>query len=305
VVKLGGSQNNFFTVAELLSRQGYDTSFIYGGEAHFDNMKRFFSSNGFGRIIEEKDYQEPVFKGSWGVSDEDLFTKAHETFSELSSQNKPFFSLVFTSSNHSPFEFPENRIKLADLPKNTVANAVKYADFALGEYIAKAKSSPYWKDTVFLVIADHSDRVYGSELVPINKFRIPGLILGKGIVPKTISRVTSQIDMLPTLLSFINVDASHPAIGIDLTREDINQIPGRAIMQFGNTQAYMEENRVIIFQRERDPLQFNYFGEKLTESEVDPILERRALAYSLWPLRTYKEKSYRLPSKNNVPLNSN
>lgn len=297
VVKLGGSQTNFFTLAQLLLQQGYDTSFIYGGEAHFDNMKRFFSNNGFERIIEEKDYTNPVFTGSWGVSDEDLFNKAHETFSELASKQQPFFSLVFTSTNHSPFEFPNDRITHLGSPKNTVANAVKYADFALGEFILKAKTSDYWKDTVFLVIADHSDRVYGSELVPINKFRIPGLILGGDIKSQKIDRISSQIDMLPTLLSLMNVQTTHPAIGIDLTREDLDLIPGRAIMQFANTQAYMEEERVIVFQREKDPLQFTYQEKSLIPSTIDPELERRALAYSLWPQRAYKEKSYRLPQK--------
>lgn len=295
VVKLGGSQNNFFTIAELLSREGFDTSFIYGGEAHFDNMRRFFVNNGFKRIIEEKDYQNPAFKGSWGVSDEDLFNKAHETFSQLSEENTPFFSLVFTSSNHPPFEYPEDRITLAEYPPNTVSNAVKYADYALGNYIETAKRSSYWKDTVFLIIADHSDRVYGNELVPINKFRIPGLILGENIPAKEISRVSSQIDMLPTMLSMIGVESAHPAIGIDLTREDIDSIPGRAIMQFSNTQAYMEDDKVVIFQPDHSPEQFNYVNERLVKSESEPTLVKRALAHSLWPVKAYTSKSYHLP----------
>ena len=111
VVKLGKSQTGFFTIAQLLAGRGYDTSFIYGGEAHFDNMKRFFANNGFATIIEEKDYVNPVFSGSWGVSDEDLFNKAHEIFKAYP-RDQPFFSLVFTSSNHSPFDFPDGRIAI-------------------------------------------------------------------------------------------------------------------------------------------------------------------------------------------------
>ena len=294
VVKLGGSQNNFFTIAQLLSQQGYDTSFIYGGEAHFDNMKRFFSNNGFTNIIEEKDYVNPSFVGSWGVSDEDLLQKAHTSFSELSTSSKPFFSLVFTSSNHSPFEFPDGKIELAEQPKNTVANAVKYADFALGDFIAKAKKSPYWDSTVFLIIADHSDRVYGSELVPINKFRIPGLILGGGIEPQLVKKVTSQIDMLPTMLSLIGVETYHPAVGRDLTRPEMQDVPGRAIMQFANNFAYMEEERVVILQPDREPLQFVYQDNHLIPTHIDPELFQTALAHSIWPVRAYQDKSYRL-----------
>lgn len=297
VVKLGGSQYGFFTIADLLSKHGYDTSFIYGGEAHFDNMKRFFTNNGFSQIVEEKDYDSPTFSGSWGVSDEDLFAKAHTLFTAKSKQKKPFFSLIFTSSNHSPFEFPSNRIDLYEQPKATVANAVKYADFALGAYIEQAKQSTYWQDTVFLIIADHSDRVHGAELVPVDKFRIPGLILNAGTSPKEIDRVCSQIDMLPTLLSLIGIESNHPAIGIDLNRSDLKNIPGRAIMQYNDTFAYMEENEVVILRKNQAPKDFLYEQGKLAPTLFDDTsLRRRAIAHAIWPITTYFHKNYRLPT---------
>ncbi|HEX5057573.1 MAG TPA: LTA synthase family protein, partial [Gammaproteobacteria bacterium] len=157
VVKLGKSQNNFFTLASLLDRYGYDCSFIYGGESQFDNMRRFFMNNGFKSVVDEKDYKNPVFTGSWGVSDEDLFNKAHERFSAAG--DKPFFSLVFSSSNHIPFQYPDGRIEPYDKEKNTVNNAVKYADYALSNFIEKARQSNYWRNTLFLIVADHNSRV--------------------------------------------------------------------------------------------------------------------------------------------------
>lgn len=66
VVKLSKSQTGFFTIADLLQKQGYHTQFIYGGEAHFDNMKSFFLGNGFEQIVDEPQYDNPEFKGSWG-----------------------------------------------------------------------------------------------------------------------------------------------------------------------------------------------------------------------------------------------
>jgi phosphoglycerol transferase MdoB-like AlkP superfamily enzyme len=305
VVKLGGSQYDFFTIAQLLSDRKYLTSFIYGGEAHFDNMRRFFSNNGFATIIDEKDYDDPLFTGSWGVSDEDLFNKAHELFTEQASNGEPFFSLVFTSTNHSPFDFPDGRIELVEQPKATVGNAIKYSDHALGEYIKKAKQSDYWKDTVFLIVADHGDRVYGNDLVPIKHYRIPGLILGDGIKPRVINRVSSQIDLLPTLLSMIGINSDHPAIGIDLTRKDLDDIPGRAIMQFQANQAYMEGDKVVVLLKDQPIQHFVYTDERLVPSPVANIaLENRALAHALWPMLAYKEKSYRLPSnrKNEIDI---
>ncbi|OGO82358.1 MAG: sulfatase, partial [Chromatiales bacterium RIFOXYA1_FULL_46_5] len=166
-VKLSNSQQHFTTLASILKAQGYQTQFIYGGEAHFDNMRSFFTGNGVDHIVDQSQMQNPVFTGSWGASDEDLFTTAHQQLTTLHQQNKPFFSLIFTSSNHEPFEFPDGRIDLHQEPKNTVNNAVKYADWAMGQFFRKAKQSDYWQNTLFLIVADHDNRVYGDNLIPV------------------------------------------------------------------------------------------------------------------------------------------
>jgi len=293
IVKQPRSQTNFFTIADVLKEQGYSTSFIYGGEGQFDNMAAFFAGNGFDKTIDQNDYVDPVSYGSWGVPDEDLFKKADEEFTAEHDKG-PFFSLVFTASNHSPYDFPDGRVELYEQPKATRNNAVKYTDYAIGKFIEKARHSNYWDDTLFLIIADHNSRVFGSNLVPIQGFHIPALVLGKDIKPQTVSRVASQIDMVPTLLSLIDVPAEIPAIGIDLTRKDIDTIPGRAIMQYADNQAYMEENRVIIFSPGKKPREFTYQDNKLLPTAVvDKALEIKALAHSIWPTMAYQKLLYR------------
>ena len=297
VVKLGKSQRNFFTLAELLKRSGYSTSFLYGGEAQFDNMRRFFTNNGFEHIVDESDFADPVFTGSWGASDEDLFRLAHEEFSAAGDQ--PFFSLVFTSSNHSPYEFPDNRIELYDERKSTVNNAVKYADYALGQFLRQAQTADYWQDTVFLVVADHNSRVYGDELVPIERFHIPGLILGGAIQPEIIDTVASQIDLGPTLLSLIGVSSEHPMIGRDLTDDRVRSSTGRAIMQFNSSQAYMEGNRVAILQKDLPVQEYDLVeGHLQPAASHDEKLTRRALSHALWSSLAYERSLYRLPGTN-------
>lgn len=293
VVKLPKSQTDFFTVAQLLSRRGYETSFIYGGEAHFDNMRQFFVGNGFTKIIEEKDFLEPLFKGSWGVSDEDLLQRAHKEFSEAG--EKPFFSLVFTSSNHSPFEYPDGRIVLHDSAKATVNNAVKYADHALGEFFRLAKNSNYWNNTLFLVVADHNSRVRGANLVPIEFFHIPALILGGGVTPSINSRLASQIDLLPTLLGMMSIDDAVPATGYDLFRPDIDSIPGRAIMQYNSTQAYMQGEKVVVMEMGKKPALYINGTKGLVPASVqDEALIKRALANSIWSSHAYQERLYQI-----------
>lgn len=295
-VKLTKSQHGFFTIADLLGRQGYHTSFIYGGEKHFDNMASYFYGNGFQQIIDEKEYKNPKFVSTWGASDEDLFDKAHETFTALAQGDKPFFSLVFTSSNHDPFEFPDGKIELFDQEKQTRNNAAKYADYALGYFFGLAKQSNYWKDTIFLVIADHDSRVAGDNLVPIRHFHIPALILGEGIAPRRDSRLVSQIDMPTTLLSLAGISGKYPMIGYDLTQP---ADPNRAFMQYDQTQAMMKGRDVVIL-KPNTPIQgFSYdkAGEKLIPKEQPEAMKKEALAHALLGSYLYKYQLYKLPKQ--------
>ena len=294
VVKLNNAQRNFFTIAELLAKQGYDTSFIYGGEKHFDNMASFFYGNGFQTIIDQQDYQNPKFTATWGVSDEDLFDKANETFSKLHDEGKPFFSLVFSSSNHDPFEFPDGKIELYEQPKATRNNSAKYADYAVGHFFELAKKSNYWNDTIFLVIADHDSRVAGASLMPIKHFHIPALILGGGIEPRRDNRLVSQIDMPTTLLSLAGVSGNYPMMGFDLTQ---NVNPDRALMQFDQTQALMKGNYDVVIQTAGGGAKGYHYdkaSENLTEKEVPVAMKKEALAYALLGSYLYKNRLYQM-----------
>jgi phosphoglycerol transferase len=291
VVKLDKSQRDFFTIADFLVKQNYHTQFIYGGESHFDNMKGFFLGNGFKEIIDSPSFDKIDFEGSWGASDEDLFDQADKELTWLAASKQPFFSLVFTSSNHSPYEFPDNKINLYDAEKNTRNNAVKYADFALGKFFSKAKASNYWKDTVFIVIADHDSRVAGANLVPIEHFRIPGIILGEGITPKVDQRLTSHIDIAPTLLSLIGVSGDTPMLGHDMT-QDIPSDKLRAMMQYDKNFAYMTNDSVTILQPQKAPLNFDYKDNKFTQKQLDRELAKRAKASVVFGSKAYEKGWY-------------
>jgi len=292
VVKLAETQENFFTIADLLRQHGYQTSFIYGGEAHFDNMRRFFLNNGFQTVIDENDYDKPQFRGSWGVSDEDLFQRAHQTFNAAKGQ--PFFSLVFSSSNHEPFDIPAGRVSAETGPDADRDTAVKYADYALGAFIDLARTSNYYDNTVFLIVADHNSRVYGNQLIPIERFHIPGLILGGQIKPRRIAGISSQVDLLPTLLSLIGVSGKIPAIGRDLTTPDHARGAGRAQMQFNAIQAWMVTGKVVVLQPDLPIQSFLYTpgGRLRPDPDPDTRLQKHALAHALWPGLMIKNKAY-------------
>lgn len=299
VVKLSGAQSHFFTLASLLGSKGYLNEFIYGGESHFDNMRTFFINNGFQKVVDEKDYIKPVFVGSWGVSDEDLFNKTHAQLMQHHQENQAFFTLVFTSSNHSPFQFPDGRIQLIEQPKASENNAVKYADYAMGEFFKRAKQSPYWQNTVFLIVADHDIRVRGDALIPLQNFHIPGLILGAGITPKVINTVASQVDLPTTMLSLMGVDATHPMVGRDISSEPADT-KGRAMMQYEDNYAWLEGDQLVVLRPEKPPVhaQYNVDTHALrvdTKPTNAAVIEKRALAHALLPATLYREKQYHLP----------
>jgi len=293
-VKLGKSQNNFFTIADVLAKQGYTTQFIYGGESHFDNMKRFFLGNGFNNIQDAPTFSNPAYVGSWGVSDGDLLKKADQQFSQFTKEGKPFFSLVFTSSNHSPFEYPQGQVNPVNTPADTRENAVKYADYAIGQFFKKARKSAYWKNTIFLVIADHDARTYGNQVVPITHFHIPAIITGGGVKARQDNRLVSQLDMPSTLLSLAGINAYTPMIGHDLTL-DIPKTKQRALMQRDKIFAWMDANHdVVVFQPQKLPLTYRYDKKtkRLKPATLSKQIIKDAQAFALWGSIAYKDDLY-------------
>jgi phosphoglycerol transferase MdoB-like AlkP superfamily enzyme len=289
-VKLALAQSGFFTLGQLLAAQGYATEFIYGGESHFDDMRTFFLGNGFQHVYDEPAFTQARFRGTWGVSDEDLFERAHEIFEAHGSQ--PFFAVILSTSNHTPFEFPAGAIELYEQPQATRNNAMKYADHAIGRLFELARGGAYYERTLFVIVADHNTRTYGNELVPVNKFHIPGLILGPGVPRMRYDRVASQLDLGPTILDLIGLAAEHPMIGRSLLGWPADD-PGRAIMQFESNHAYMQGDQVLIHLPHKGALQFAYRSGTLVPVALDPALERVALAHALLPGLLYDQELYR------------
>nr|WP_262918728.1 LTA synthase family protein [Flavobacterium sp. HXWNR69] len=297
IVKLGGSQQGFFTLADAFGRQNYDTSFIYGGMANFDNMASFFNGNGFKNIIDETDFDSDgkkyAMKGTWGYSDEDLAVKANEYYKNLG--NKPFFSLMFSTSNHEPFEFPDGRIQLYEQPKNTVHNAMKYADFSIGKFFELAKKEAYYKNTIFVVIADHNTRTYGKNLVPVNKFHIPALIIApnveKGI---TYDNLASQMDIPSTVLALSGITTKTPMPGRNLLKLP-KETKGRTIMLFHETYAFRVEDDIVILNPNAKPLQFKVKSDtELVPVALNEELAKDALAHIVASSNLYKKRVYKI-----------
>ncbi len=290
VMKLPLAQSGFFTVAELLRRAGYRTFFLYGGEAHFDDMAPFLLANGVERIIDRRDIPEPRYEGRWGVSDEDLFAAAHRLFQ---AQDGPFAAIVLTLSHHRPYDIPPGRVEAPGLTPQQ--RAARYADWALGRFFRQAREAAYFRHTVFVVTADHQERVVNDGAFPLARFRIPGLIIAPGLAPARVTRVASQMDLLPTALPWLGLDLEHPMIGRDHLADDPR--PGRALLQFGRSFAYLHGERLALLRPGQAARLFRVTADDVLQRlpESDPAFLRQALAHVLFPQLVYHERAYRLP----------
>jgi phosphoglycerol transferase MdoB-like AlkP superfamily enzyme len=199
----------------VMEKAGYQTSFIYGGYGYFDNMNYFFGNNGFD-VVDRTDIAKPRFANIWGVGDEDLFDRALTYYDQHATSGKPFFSLIMTTSNHKPFTFREG---VPGVPASGGGRAagVRYADFSIGYFLEQAKRRDWFKNTVFVVVADHGARVYGKAEIPLRTYEIPMMIYSPGrIAPRQVETLTGQIDVAPTVLGLLGLEYDAPFFGTNI-----------------------------------------------------------------------------------------
>ena len=290
VLKRNKSQSDFFTISSALEPFGYHTMFLYGGESRFDNMKGWFSGNSFDQIIDQPQFENPSYVGTWGVSDEDLVIRANQEFRKLHNKKQKFAAVMFSTSNHSPFDFPDGKIELVGgVEKKSVTNAIKYADYAIGQFIEQAKKEEYYKDTIFVILADHNVRVYGDDMVPVDMFQIPGMILGQDIEPMIYEGITSQPDMLATALDLVGVDLKYPIMGHSIFSDQKKDV---SLMQFYDSYALRSGDKVAVIRPHKEPITFHYQNHHLVEEEHDLDLENDALAFVVTLDYIYNNKLY-------------
>jgi phosphoglycerol transferase MdoB-like AlkP superfamily enzyme len=232
------------SLAFLLKSQGYQTAFLYGGRAAFDNMGTFWSTIGFDRVWDQGDVADQGFTTIWGVADEYLFTEALTRIDSLAAAKKPFLLSLLTVSNHRPYVYPAGRIAKDPAAKRR-ENSATYADWAFGDFIARAQKRPWFDDTVFVFIGDHGPRVYGSAAVPVPSYRVPLLFYApKHIRPDRVGVLGSSMDMAPTLLGQLALSYDSPFFGVDLMR--VPATGGRAAMEHNFAVAYVDGSNVAV-----------------------------------------------------------
>ncbi|MDP3978278.1 MAG: LTA synthase family protein [Pseudomonas sp.] len=279
IVKRIGREAGYASLGQQFAAQGYDSAFLYGGRGYFDNMNAFFGGNGY-RIVDQSSVAEAdiAFKNAWGMSDEDLYKQTLKIADADHAAGKPFFLQLMTTSNHRPYTYPDGRI---DIPSGDGREgAVKYTDYAIGQLLAQVREKPWFKDTLFVFVADHTAGSAGKEDLPVANYHIPLFIYAPDhIEPGEFTEVVSQIDLAPTLLGMLNIDYVSTFFGRNVLRED--RAAGRALV--GNYQhlGLFDGNNLAILSPRRGMRKHEDALGLSHESivETDDGLLRRDIAY--------------------------
>ncbi len=253
-----------FSLGSVLNRKGYDSKFIYGGYGYFDNMNDFFAANGY-KIVDRNMLapEETHFANVWGVCDEDLFARAIKEADASYAAHKPFFNMLMTTSNHRPYTYPDNRI---DLPsgKSGRAGGVKYTDYAISQLLQGAAKKPWFNNTIFVIIADHTASSAGKTTLDPKKYHIPLIIYAPGIVkPQRVEKLASQIDLAPTLLGLMDMSYKSRFYGVDL----MQSTPARAYISTYQKLGYMTKDALAILEPIRKAVFFKRDGDAVTQQD--------------------------------------
>ncbi len=237
--------DNVETIARVLKRGGYATVFLYGGRGLFDGMRSYALRNGYDRFVEQKHFDNPTFTTIWGVCDEDLFHRALDEMRTLAKGDKPFLATILSVSNHKPYTYPSGRIP-EDPAQRKREHAVKYSDFALGEFFRGAKQESFWTNTIFVVVADHGARVYGRQSIPIHSYEIPLVILGPAVVPapQRLPTLGCSLDVAPTVLGLIGRTYETLFFGRDLLKASPKE--GRALLNHNRDIGLLAQERMVV-----------------------------------------------------------
>lgn len=251
IVKRIGRETNQWSLGNVLNSKGYQSYFIYGGRSYFENMNAFFGGNGY-QIVDQTSVPsaEIEFSNAWGMSDGDIYQQTIKIADRAAEQKQPFFMHLMTTSNHRPYTYPEGKI---DIPSGSGrAGAIKYTDYAIGEFLRQAKTKPWFKETLFVILADHQAGSAGKRSLPVERYHIPLWIYApEQIAPGAVATLASQIDLPPTLLGLLGMSYESFFFGKDVLK--LQPESGRAFIAnyqnlglFDGTQMAILEPRKIV-----------------------------------------------------------
>lgn len=266
------NNSNLYTISNVFKSKNYQCNFFYGGDGYFDNMNAFYGGNGFdiydrgrGSVLSDKikttrhniDDNEVTFENAWGICDEDIYNKMIKVADEYHKKKKPFLNFVMTTSNHRPYTYPENKI---NIPSGTGRDgAVKYSDFALQQMLKKVKNKPWFKNTIFVFVADHCASSAGKDEIDVENYHIPAIIYGQNLIqPQKVTKLCSQIDVFPTLFGQLHWSYTSNFFGTDVLSKNYQE---RALIGTYLKLALQKDKVITILSNKKTNTRYNWYKE--------------------------------------------
>jgi phosphoglycerol transferase MdoB-like AlkP superfamily enzyme len=282
----------FSGLPQLLSKRGFDDLYVYNGDFAWDNQKGFFGKQGMRHFIGRNEYVNPVFSDpTWGVSDQDMFDRAVTELNALD-HTRPFYALLQTLSNHTPYALPD------PLPVDAVSGqgvndehltAMRYSDWALGRFFDQVRNEPWYRDTLFVVIGDHG---FGTprQLTDLDllRFNVPMLLIAPGITERFGQRndiVGTQVDVVPTIMGRLGGAVQQQCWGRDLLALPAGD-KGFGVIKpsgGGQTVGLLRGDELVVQPRGEQPRAYRYqLGPQATvteQAQVPDELQEQLKAY--------------------------
>ena len=292
------AHDHLSTMGELLKYQGFSTFFFYGGYGYFDNMNAYYAANNY-RVVDRTDIPKDKvgFENVWGVADEYLFDHVIRTLDdkgEKGTGDKPFFAQIMTTSNHRPYTYPSGRI---DIPSPGGRDgAVKYTDYAIGKFIKDASKKPWFKDTLFVIVADHCASAAGKTRLPVTGYHIPLIFYAPGLLkPAVFSPIVSQIDIAPTLMEVLGKNGSAQFFGRSFFEPGPDQ--QRAFISNYQALGYLKDNLLTVLLPKQVVESYQVDPKTLATSPapVNEQLLKEAIAYYQTASKAFKTGEMKAP----------
>ena len=276
------------TLGEILKPQGVQPFFFYGGYGYFDNMNAYFAGNSY-RVVDRTDIPKSTigFENVWGVGDEFLFDHVITHLDQQHAQGSRFFAHVMTTSNHRPYTYPAGRIDIAS--PGGREGGVKYTDFSIGHFIDQAKTKPWFRDTLFVIVADHCASAAGKTKLPVPGYHIPMLMYAPALLkPGRYDQLVSQIDVPPTILDVLGAGHEEGFFGTSVFKQGPN-FKRRAFISNYQELGYLTEDRLVVLGPKRRVETFAVDAQgQSSPVEVDAVLRDEAVAYYQSAARAFK-----------------
>jgi phosphoglycerol transferase MdoB-like AlkP superfamily enzyme len=230
------------SIGKMLKAKGYATSFYYGGETAFANMKSYILNGGFDQVIEKDDFAAKDQNSKWGTHDGVVAQKLSR---DLGKRSQPFFATWLTLSSHEPYEIPVQTSFRGNEFTTKFLASLNYTDNVMNEFILNAKKQAWWDNTVIIIIADHGHPLPATESKEHN-FKIPMLWVGGAVINTGIveNKLVSQTDLAATLGSQLGTDTNFFPLSRNIFDTATKQW---AFFTYNNGFGFLQPDKKLVF----------------------------------------------------------